>query len=133
MRVQRSAAAFLVGALAALLVGCSATAPFGIPEFANEQSTNDRLPDDVDSSSLDPSTSRLLDEASGVQYFAVRSSDEVCLVVFAATDEWAVGCSSELPIDVEVQGHPVVRLESTTVESDTWKPIGRHISIKNHE
>jgi hypothetical protein len=128
--MQRSAAAFLVGALAAVLVGCSVAAPFGIPEFANEQSTNDRLPDDVDSSSLDPSTSRLLDEADGVQYFAVRSSDEVCLVVFAAADEWAVGCSSELPLDVEAQGHPTARLESTTVESDTWEPIGKHISIE---
>lgn len=130
MNTQSSAKALLVGATVVLLAGCTLATPFGLSELTETQSAEDQLPAGVDDAALDASSSRLIDEADGVKYFAVRSSDDICLLVYVSGDTWSSGCSTDLPIDVELGGYPTARLSTGSVDSDAWRSVGKRISVE---
>ena len=94
VRAWASLAMLLVGGGAA--AGCTSTAADDV--FAEEQVSSDALPrvDSVVLESLDPTSSRLLGEAEGTRYRAVRNFDgEFCVlgqVVDGDPADMVTGC-----------------------------------------
>jgi hypothetical protein len=106
--------------------------PFQLPELTEEQQRVDLLPKAFDTrGEIDASTSRLLAEADGLQYFAARAGDEVCLIVYHSAESWASGCSANLPIYVKLGDFPEAQLSSTALVSDDWEAISERIAIRS--
>lgn len=125
----------VVAAVATLLSGCTANTP---AEFDRQQGPDDKLPSSVDAArELDPSSTRLVGERDGIQYFIGMDarSDAICLAIVdpAHPDDMGSGCSTGSMVGLE-GGAGAARFYRTGMANlavpDGWVALTKEVIVK---
>ena len=120
---------------AVLLVGC-VPQPDNVSALDRDQDSTDQLPASVyadGGSDIDASTTRLLLQQNGIEYFAARpaSSFGFCIIMYVSDEMWTSSCAGALPMELAIQGHGSAQLvaDSTTSVPDEWVKAADNLSI----